>query len=131
MTNFHLAWENWINKQDREYRVLVDYYTILLLNADHRIYPRMSYGVPFLYRFGPLGYFNTDKHGLYFGFYWGKLLLNSEGAELFEQDDRKMVKLVRLSSDSPQEDFLGNFLLLFERALEIDSLKYEKNKAKK
>lgn len=128
MTNFHLIWEKWLEKQNPEHRGLVNYYTNLLLNADHRIYPRVSYGASFLYRFGPLGYFNTDNEGLYFAFYWGKLLLDSEGAELFEQDDRKMVKLVRLLSDSPDEDFIGNLLMLSESALKIDSLKYEKNK---
>ncbi|MEX1189811.1 MAG: hypothetical protein WED33_11180 [Bacteroidia bacterium] len=128
MTNFHLIWEKWLEKQNAEHRNLAHYYANLLLNVDHRIYPRMSYGASFLYRFGPIGYFNTDKQGLYFGFYWGKLLLESKGAELFEQDDRKMVKLVRLLSDSPSEDFIGNFLLLLESALEIDSLKYEKNR---
>jgi len=126
MTNFHLIWEKWLEKQNPEHRGLVDYYTNLLLNADHRIYPRVSYGASFLYRFGPLGYFNTDNEGLYFAFYWGKLLLDSSGAEILNRDDRKMVKLVYFNSSEDDESFIATFLQLIEEAILIDEDKYGK-----
>jgi hypothetical protein len=122
----HLVWENWLPKQSPSVQQNLDYFTQLLCEVDLKVYPRMSYGVPFLYRLGPIGYFNTDKIGLYFGFYWGKLLLNEPGSVILHPDDRKMVKLVYLEGKEENEEFLGNLLVLFDRALQIDREKYGK-----
>lgn len=124
--NFRLIWENWLNKQTDETRLDVDFFAQLFLGVDVKIYPRMSYGACFLYRLGPLGYFNKDKLGLYFGFYWGKLLTESPAAEIFELNQLKMVKIVRLDNKINDEDFQGKLLLLFDEALRIDDEKYKK-----
>jgi hypothetical protein len=122
----HIVWEDWLSKRNIALKQELDFYTQLLCDVDLKVYPRMSYGVPFLYRLGPIGYFNTDKKGLYFGFYWGKLLIHEPGAEIFHLDDRKMVKLVFLEGKMHNEEFLGNLLSLLDTALKIDQEKYSK-----
>jgi hypothetical protein len=124
--SYRNVWENKFQNQPEAILKDLDYFAQLILSTDLKIYQRISYAACFLYRLGPLGYFNTDREGLYFGFYWGKLLLDKPSSEILEIDDRKMVKLVRLSNKRSDEAFQGNFLLLLDEALKIDDLKYGK-----
>jgi len=122
------SWQPWLEKYksvpQSEMFLLVD----LMLNSDMLLSTRMSYGVPFIYRLGPIGYFNIDKkRGLYFGFYWGKLLLKHDSSGILDPDDRKMVKLVYLKDRVNNEDFLGAFLALLDEAIRIDEQRYRKN----
>lgn len=126
MLNHHIIWEKWLSLRSPKEKQTVDYFVNLICSSDHHIYPKISYGASFLYRYGPLGYFNADKQGLYFGFYWGKLLLEASGSELFEVDDKKMVKIVRLEGKMHDEEFLGNLLLILDEAIKIDDKKYGK-----
>lgn len=104
-------------------------FATLLCSADARIVAKMSYGAPFLYKYGPLGYFSVDKkQGLYFAFYWGKLLVPFDESGIFHPDDRKMVKLVFFEGKLADESFLGAFLILLDEALRIDDLRYGKNR---
>ena len=90
----------------------------------------MSYGAPFIYRLGPIGYFNWDKkRGLYFGFYWGKLLLDLDESGILNVDERKMVKLVYLDGKMNDEEFLGALLSLLDEAIRIDEMRYGKIKS--
>lgn len=126
----HFIWEEWLIKQKNKVQPEMDFFVELICDLDIKIYPRVSYGAPFLYRYGPLGYFGMDKKlGLYFAFYWGKLLKSNSFAELFFEDNRKMVKLVFLTGKMDDIDFIGKFLVIVERAMEIDNLKYKKNKS--
>ena len=98
-----------------------------LLVGDFLFVSKMSYGAPFIYRYGPIGYFTVDKKlGIYFAFYWGKLLVPFDESGIFHHDDRKMVKLVMLKNRMSDEDFLGSFLQLLEKALVIDGENYGK-----
>lgn len=133
MENDFSVWDNWLAKQvkskilsNAEIRQIIYSFSDVLLNADARLVKRMSYGAPFIYRYGPIGYFGVDNLGVYFGFYWGKLLLDTPGAEILEVDDRKMVKVVRLGNNPNDEFYQGNLLLLFDEALKNDDLKYGK-----
>jgi hypothetical protein len=134
MGNDFSVWDNWLAKQvkskvlsNAEIRQIIYSFSDILLNADARLAKRMSYGAPFIYRYGPIGYFGVDNLGVYFGFYWGKLLLDKPGAEILEVDERKMVKVVRLPSTNVDEFVIGNLLGLLQSALEIDRIKYSKN----
>ena len=121
------AWQHWLDKQDKSITADLIFITDLILNSDARLYTRMSYGAPFIYRYGPIGYFTVDKKlGIYFAFYWGKLLVQHDESGIFHPDDRKMVKLVMLKNRLNDEDFLGAFLHLLEKALVIDGEKYGK-----
>lgn len=130
MTSNYDAWQTWLDqlktkgKAQPELIHIIKYYAALIHSTNVGIYARMSYGVPFLYKYGPIGYFNINNGQVYFGFYWGKLLLESEGSELFVNDERKMVKLVYLNSLNENESFIGAFLLLLESALLVDEEKY-------
>jgi len=88
----------------------------------------MSYGVPFIYRSGPLCYFNTDKQGVYVGFFWGRLL--QEKSKILEKDDRKLVKLVRIHSLNNLSEIEDELIELFIYAIEIDEQKYGLKKTK-
>jgi len=61
----HIVWEDWLSKRNIAVQQELDFYTQLLCDVDLKVYPGMSYGVPFLYRLGPIGYFNTDEKGLF------------------------------------------------------------------
>jgi hypothetical protein len=120
-------WQGWLDKQHKSITGDLIFITDLILNSDARLHPKMSYGAPFIYRYGPIGYFTVDKKlGIYFAFYWGKLLVQHDESGLFHPDDRKMVKLVMLKNRLADEDFLGAFLHLLEKALVIDGEKYGK-----
>lgn len=122
-------WQNWIEKQDKSIVQDLLFMTDLILNSDSKLHTKMSYGAPFIYRYGPIGYFTVDKKlGIYFAFYWGKLLAPFDESGIFHQDDRKMVKLVMLKNRIEDDEFLGAFLHLLEKALVIDGEKYGKKK---
>ena len=72
------AWQHWLDKQDKSITADLIFITDLILNADARLYTKMSYGAPFIYRYGPIGYFTVDKKlGIYFAFYWGNCISNN------------------------------------------------------
>lgn len=132
MTSSYQVWDAWI-EQSKTKRIAnpdliksIHFYADLISSFDVGIYARMSYGVPFLYKYGPIGYFNTDKQGLYFAFYWGKLLLDSEGSEVLVIDDKKMVKRVYLKMDGINDEFIASFISLFQEAFIVDTQKYQK-----
>lgn len=125
--NLFNAWHAWMERHPNLDRSTLFFFADLLLSADVKLYAKMSYGVPFIYRLGPIGYFNLDKkRGLYFGFYWGKLLLTHDTAGILDPDDRKMVKLVYLNGRMNDEEFLGSLLSLLDEAIKIDREKYGK-----
>ena len=120
-------WQHWTDSHRK--KVPADLWLLAdcMLRCDARLHARMSYGVPFVYRNCPIGYFNFDKKlGWYFGFYWGKLLLAHDAAGLFHADERKMVKLVFFEGRVSDEGFLGAFLALVDEALRVDAEKYGK-----
>lgn len=120
-------WNNWLDKRSEEDRKTIYLFTDLLLRCDALIYPRMSYGAPFLYRLGPLGYFGYDKiHGVYFGFYWGKYLVQHDSSGILQPDERKTVKIILLQDRTDDDNFSGSLLELFDRAIQIDSDRYRK-----
>ena len=127
---FPLTWQEWLEKQNKKHFSALLYFSELILHSDARLFPRMSYGAPFIYRYGPIGYFTIDKKdGLYFAFYWGKLLVDFDAHGIFNEDERKMVKLVFLEGREEDEAFLGAFLEILEKALEIDESKYSVKKS--
>ena len=120
-------WQAWLDKQDKSIYPDLLFIADLILNSDAKLYCKMSYGAPFIYRYGPIGYFTVDKKlGIYFAFYWGKLLVPFDESGIFHHDDRKMVKLLMLKNRMSDEDYLGSFLQLLEKALVIDGEKYGK-----
>lgn len=121
------SWQIWLEKNSSIRPAELFNLVELMLNSDALLNTRMSYGVPFIYRLGPIGYFNVDKkRGLYFGFYWGKLLVEHDIAGILDPDDRKMVKLVYLDGRMNDEEFLGSLLSLLDVAIKIDREKYGK-----
>ena len=121
------SWQIWLEKNSSIRPAELFNLVELMLNSDALLNTRMSYGVPFIYRLGPIGYFNVDKkRGLYFGFYWGKLLVEHDIAGILDPDDRKMVKLVYLDGRMNDEEFLGSVLSLLDLAIKIDREKYGK-----
>lgn len=121
------SWQIWLEKNSSIRPAELFNLVELMLNSDALLNTRMSYGVPFIYRLGPIGYFNVDKkRGLYFGFYWGKLLVEHDIAGILDPDDRKMVKLVYLDGRMNDDEFLGSLLSLLDVALQIDREKYGK-----
>lgn len=128
--NLFSAWQAWIDRHPRLDKGSLFFFAELLLHADIKLHPKMSYGAPFIYRLGPIGYFNWDKkRGLYFGFYWGKLLLDLDESGILNVDERKMVKLVYLDAKMNDEVFLGAFLALVDEAIRIDEMRYRKFKS--
>ena len=105
-----------------EVRNLIYEITRMAFSLDVKLYCKMSYGVPFIYRSGPLCYFNTDKQGLYIAFFWGKLL--QDKFDIMEKDQRKLVKIVRIPSFEKLEDLEDELTGLLLTALDIDHQKY-------
>jgi hypothetical protein len=118
-------WQNWLDKHPQINRKTIYFFADLIQRCDAMIYARLSYGAPFLYRYGPIGYFGYEKKlGIYFGFYWGKLLTEQDVSGIFHPDERKMVKLVLLEGRADDDEFTGALLALVDSALKIDDLKY-------
>jgi len=124
-----MAWESWLERQPLKIRRLVGDVSELALRLDMKFHTRMSYGVPFIYRAGPFCYFNTDKQGLYIGFFCGKWLL--EKSELLEQDERKLIKLVHIQSAQRLVEIEDELTALFLLAIDMDQEKYGKKKIRR
>jgi len=119
-------WESWLEAKPTEVRNLVYEIARLIFRLDVKFYCRMSYGVPFIYRSGPFCYFNADKEGVYIGFFWGKLL--HDPSEILDKDQRKLVKILRISSTEKLNDLEDELTALLLCALDIDQMKYGKKK---
>lgn len=127
MTEALSAWQSWVDRHPQLEKANLFFFAEMMLQADVKLHSKMSYGAPFIYRLGPVGYFSIDKkRGLYFGFYWGKLLLEFDEYRILDADERKMVKLVYLSGKMNDEAFIGSFLSLLDAALKLDQEKYGK-----
>lgn len=95
----------------------------MLMKTDTKLYLKISYNTLFIYRLGPVCYFNLDKAGIYLAFYWGKDI--TENVELFEPDERKMIKIVRLTENAIK-DHEDDLMAIFLNALELDESRYKK-----
>ena len=100
----------------------------MLMKTDTKLYLKISYNTLFIYRLGPVCYFNLDKAGIYLAFYWGKDI--TENVELFEPDERKMIKIVRLTENAIK-DHEDDLMAIFLNALELDESRYKKKWRKK
>ena len=125
--DYQHVWASWLLRQTLVNQATIGAFAELIINTDQRLYVRMSFGACFLYRYKPFAYFIVDKTGVYIGFYHGKDILKRLNSPLFEVDDRKLVKVVRLSASRlEEEEFIGLFLQIVDSAIEIDSEKGQK-----
>jgi len=125
--DYQRVWAAWLLRQTPVNQATIGAFAELILNTDQRLYVRMSFGACFLYRYKPFAYFIVDKTGVYIGFYHGKDILKRLNSPLFEVDERKLVKVVRLSASRlEEEEFIGLFLQMVDSAIEIDSEKGQK-----
>lgn len=119
----YISPEHWMEELKPQHKKWV---TLLLsewLKTDAKLRLKISYNTLFIYRLGPVCYFNLEKDLLYIGFYWGKALENING--IIETDERKMVGIVPINSSvlsTRMDDLMAIFLL----ATDFDNQKYKK-----
>lgn len=119
----YISPDDWLDALNNEHKILVFALLNQWMKIDTKLYLKISYNTLFIYRLGPVCYFNLDKKGIYVGFYWGKEI--TECVELFETDERKMIKIIRLEENTVQleEEAL---LAIFLNALDVDEGRYGK-----
>lgn len=88
--------DQFISRQDKENRELIEALRKLIWDAEFHIQERMAHGIPFYYYLGPLCYINPADDGVDLGFCRGALLSNSQG--LLEAKDRVEVRTIRVTS---------------------------------